>query len=61
MAVTYEGEELSMGFNAKYLLDVLQAMSTEDVTLEMKDQLSPTLIKEAGNDNYKCVVMPMRI
>jgi len=61
VAVTYDGDELSMGFNAKYLLDVLQAMGSEDVTLEMKDQLSPTLIKEAGNDNYKCVVMPMRI
>jgi len=61
VAVTYEGEALSVGFNAKYLLDVLQAMLTEDVTIEMKDQLSPTLLKEAGNDNYKCVVMPMRI
>jgi DNA polymerase-3 subunit beta len=57
----YEGDSLSAGFNAKYLLDVLQAMSTENVTFLLKDQLSPTLLMEEGNDNYKCVVMPMRI
>ena len=61
VAVSYGGEALSVGFNARYVLDVLQAMDTEDITFELNDQLSPTLLKEAGNDNYKCVVMPMRI
>ncbi len=61
VAVTYEGEALSAGFNARYLLDVLQAMSTEQVRFELHDQLSPTLLKEEGNENYRCVVMPMRI
>ena len=59
--VKYEGEALSAGFNARYLLDVLQAMKSETVTFELHDQLSPTLLKEEGNDKYKCVVMPMRI
>lgn len=61
ISINYEGETLSVGFNARYLLDVLQAMSTEDINFELKDQLSPTLLKEAGNENYRCVVMPMRI
>lgn len=59
--VQYEGEALSAGFNARYLLDVLSAMSSETVVFELQDQLSPTLLKEEGDDTYKCVVMPMRI
>ena len=57
----YEGEALAIGYNARYLLDALQAMSGENVRVELKDQLSPTLIKEADDESYKCVVMPMRI
>lgn len=59
--VKYSGEGLSVGFNARYLLDVLQAMSAETVVLEMQDQLSPTLLREEGDEAYRCVVMPMRI
>jgi DNA polymerase-3 subunit beta len=59
--VQYDGEELEAGFNARYLLDVLQAMSTEKVLFELQDQLSPTLLKEEGDELYRCVVMPMRI
>jgi DNA polymerase-3 subunit beta len=61
LPVQYEGEALSAGFNARYLLDVLQAMGTEKVSFELHDQLSPTVLKEEGNKNYRCVVMPMRI
>jgi DNA polymerase-3 subunit beta len=61
MAVRYEGESLTMGFNARYLLDVLSAMSADSVVMELKDQLSPTLLKEEGDEKYRCVVMPMRI
>lgn len=61
VAVEYAGEELVVGFNARYLLDVLQAMSAEKVVFELQDQLSPTLLREEGDESYKCVVMPMRI
>jgi len=61
VTVSYEGEGLSAGFNARYLLDVLAAMTAETVTIEMQDQLSPTLLHEEGDNSYKCVVMPMRI
>lgn len=61
LSVPFEGDPLSIGYNARYILDVLSAMSTEQVTFELKDQLSPSLLKEAGNEAYQCVVMPMRI
>jgi DNA polymerase-3 subunit beta len=57
----YEGEPLSLGFNAKYLLDALAAMGAEKVIIELQDPLSPTLLRPTGDDTYKCVIMPMRI
>jgi len=60
-AVEYTGDKVSLGFNAKYVLDVLAAMTTDNVLLELQDPLSPVLMKEAGNDRYQCVIMPMRI
>lgn len=61
IAIDYKGDSLSIGFNSRYLMDVLTAMEGENITLELNDALSPCLIKEAGNDSYKCVVMPMRV
>lgn len=61
VAIEYTGEELALGFNARYLLDVLSAMSADNVLFELQDPLSPTLLKEEGDENYQCVAMPMRI
>jgi DNA polymerase-3 subunit beta len=59
--VTYTGDDISLGFNARYLLDALSAMASERVIFEIQEPLSATLLKEEGNDNYLCVIMPMRI
>ena len=59
--VEYAGDKVSLGFNAKYVLDVLGAMTDDKVFFELQDPLSPVLMKEAGNANYQCVIMPMRI
>jgi DNA polymerase-3 subunit beta len=61
LAVEYSGEDLAIGFNSRYLLDVLTAMDRPTISLELNDSLSPCLITEEGNDLYRCVVMPMRV
>lgn len=61
VSVEYKGEEISVGFNARYLMDALDAMTSERVVFALQDPLSPTLLTEEGNEEYKCVVMPMRI
>ena len=61
LTVDYKGDKLTVGFNARYLIDTLGAMTTETVVLELQDPLSPVLVKEEGKENYRCVVMPMRI
>jgi len=60
----YEGPELEIGFNAQYLLDFLRAIPQDQVSFELKDQKSAGELRPAGEgitDQYRYVVMPMRI
>ena len=60
----YQGPDLEIGFNATYLLDFLRAISQDRVAFELKDQKSAGELRPAGDtvpDQYRYVVMPMRI
>jgi DNA polymerase-3 subunit beta len=59
--VDYAGDEVTIGFNSKYLLDAVAPIENEQIVLEFKDALSPGVVKSAGDDSYCCVIMPMRI
>lgn len=59
--VDYTGEDLKIGFNAKYILDILNSFSDDKLSLELDSQLSPGLIRPENDTDYTCVVMPMRI
>jgi DNA polymerase-3 subunit beta len=59
--VSYSGEALDIGFNVNYLLDVLNALSGASVDCAFGDASSSVLMTEPGRDNFKYVIMPMRI
>jgi DNA polymerase III subunit beta len=59
--VDYEGEKLDIGFNVSYLLDVLNNVGTEDIQCALGDGNSSALFTIKGRDDFKYVVMPMRI
>lgn len=59
--VGYDGEPLEIGFNVAYLLDVLANLDAETVQLEFGDSGSSALLTIPGNDDFRYVVMPMRI
>ncbi len=61
LEVAYEGDPLDIGFNITYLLDVLQNLGTDQVQLAFGDSNSSALVTVQGRDDYKYVVMPMRI
>ncbi|MGO9377713.1 MAG: DNA polymerase III subunit beta [Dissulfurispiraceae bacterium] len=61
IAVKYNGEAMSIAFNARYLLDVLNVMEGETIILKLNEALSPVLLIEEDKTDYKCVVMPMRL
>jgi DNA polymerase-3 subunit beta len=59
--IAYDGEALKIGFNAKYLMDILNNIQDEEIDIELNDQLSPGILRPAKDSGYTCVVMPMRI
>jgi DNA polymerase-3 subunit beta len=59
--VSYQGDEVEIGFNVNYLLDALAAVDSEKVTLGLTDGNSSCLVRAAGTTNTKYVVMPMRL
>jgi DNA polymerase III subunit beta len=61
--VDYAGEPLKIGFNARYIMEVLAVLKSQDVVLELADDLSPGVLKGAGEEDqgFTAVVMPMRI
>jgi DNA polymerase-3 subunit beta len=54
------GKGLRIGLNARYLLDMLDAVSGEKVYLDLTDELSPGVMR-AEDPGFKGVIMPMRI
>ena len=61
LPVTYDGAPLDIGFNIAYLLDVLGHVENDTIQLNLGEATSSALIEIPGRDDYKYVVMPMRI
>jgi DNA polymerase-3 subunit beta len=64
VAIDYNGPEISVGFNARYLLDVLGAIDEDEVSLGLSGELDPAVLRPASDPaktGYIAVVMPMRI
>jgi len=59
--VTYDGESLSVAYNARFLMDGLKNMDAKEVLLELSTALAPGVIRPVGDENYLCVVMPIRL
>jgi DNA polymerase-3 subunit beta len=60
--IEYDGEPVSIGFNSRYLLDVLGVLPTDKrVEIGLNDEVSPGVIRSAGDADYCYIVMPMRL
>jgi len=59
--VKKEGNDIAIGLNANFLMDILKATDRDEVVFSMSDPLKPVLMKPVGNDGYVCVIMPMRL
>jgi DNA polymerase III subunit beta len=64
MGIAYEGEEATVSFNPRFLLDPLRSLQRDKVTFEFRDDMSPGVFKVKKEDEEKlsflCVVMPIR-
>lgn len=61
LEVDFAGEGFSLGFNARYFLDLCAAMRSEEISLSFVDEQSPCLIKGEGDEGFLSVIMPMRL
>jgi DNA polymerase-3 subunit beta len=63
LAVDYSGPEMTICFNAQYVLDFLNAVESEIVALDLKDDVSQAVMKPVGAEgyDYTYVIMPMRV
>lgn len=59
--IDYQGNEFSIGFNARYVLDILQVQDSKQIRMILKDNLSPGLFLSDQEDGFLAVVMPMRL
>jgi DNA polymerase-3 subunit beta len=63
LPVEYSGGAMQICFNAQYVLDFLSAVSTDVVSLDLKDEVSQAVMKPVGAEgyDYTYVIMPMRV
>jgi len=61
LAVSFEGDPLEIGFNARYLLDITGQLTGDDAVFKLADAGSPTIILDSSNNDALYVLMPMRV
>src|SRR5713101_3811355 len=61
LPVEFPGTEITVGFNARYLMDVLTVVEGDEVAFELGDEHSPGVLHPPDDRSYIAVVMPMRV
>ncbi len=59
--IRVEGNQLEIGFNPKFLVDVLKVIEEEEIMIEFTTALSQCIIKTEEDDKYKFLVLPLRL
>lgn len=59
--IDYQGEERSVGYNVTYLADAVEVVDEERVLLEVGEGMKPGVVRAVGNDDYLCIVMPLKL
>jgi len=57
----FEGKEIEIGFNAKYIMDMLDNLKENEIQISFMDNSSPIIAKEKSNPDLIYVLMPMRV
>jgi DNA polymerase-3 subunit beta len=61
LELNYTSDALDIGFNVTYMIDVLNNVASENIVFSFADANSSCLVTVPNDENYKYVVMPMRI
>lgn len=61
VTISFDGGNLNIGFNARYLLDIIGQTEGSELKIHLKDQGSPVIILDSKDDQVLYVLMPMRV
>ncbi len=61
ISIAREGQNLEIGFNSKYLLDVMKVIDDDEIHMEFNSSVSPCMIKPVEGDAFEYLVLPVRI
>lgn len=61
VACSYSGEDMQIGFNAKYLIDFLRTVEKDEITVRFSGAMKASLLQGGANESYRYVIMPMRL
>ena len=61
LPVNYNGQEFEIGFNSKYIMDIVNNLEDQIISINFKDSSSPITAQEKSNPNLVYVLMPMRV
>jgi DNA polymerase-3 subunit beta len=59
--IDFAGDDITIGFNAKYLLDALSTLKAKEVRFGLQNELAPAQFVPTDDDDTLAVVMPMRV
>ena len=59
--ISYEGVDLEIGYNVKYLIDAIEVINENLISFEMRGDEGAGIIRPVGTDNYMCVIMPVKL
>ncbi len=61
LSASVQGDDVQIAFNARYVLDALSVLDSDEVQLSFNGALHPGVIRPAGRDDYLCIIMPVRV
>ena len=61
LSANVNGEDVQIAFNARYMLDALNVLDSDEVQLSFNGSLQPGVIRPSGRDDYLCIIMPVRV
>ncbi len=59
--VAYHDKDISVGYNVKYLIDAIEVIDEGEVAFEIGAGMKPGVIRSVNNDDYMCIIMPLKV
>ncbi len=55
-----DGDDIKIGFNSKYIIDVLRVIESKEIVIKILGNINPCFITEVDNDSYNYMILPVR-